>query len=224
MPVFSPHYLLQFGGDLRGDIWSCGLRLSTPGALDPPFLPAPDMDDIIEDLAADISTWMLAAGSGWSSASKLRFVKLNRIAANGHYADQENTNVKYFDTLPYPTGAAGGTYPNQVAMVVSWVTDATRGRASKGRVYVPTPTLGLQGGVDRFVGSDVQAAANAAAAFINNVNNQPGIDGAGFVAVVASGVDGTRRPITAVRVGDVPDTQRRRRNAVDEVYFAADVA
>lgn len=218
--AFPEHYLLQFGGDLRGDIWSCGIRFSKPSL---PFdvLDAGEQETLADDMAGDIVTWMNAAGSGWSSASKLRYVKFNRITALGRYQDTGATHQKTYDTAPFPGSPVGSDLPNQVAMVVSWVTAAQRGRASKGRIFVPVPGITIIGALGTFAStgsSSVESAATAAAAFLNNLNNQPGIDVPGIQASVVSRVDGTSRPITAVRVGSVPDTMRSRRNALVEAY------
>lgn len=225
--AYPDHYLLQFGGDLRGDIWSCGIRLGgTTGVFIPGALTDAQVDSNLSDMADDIVAWMDTTGSGWSTASKLRYVKLNRIGTNGRYFDQTKTHVRHFDDLPYPDGAAGQGYPNQVAGVVSWVTNVARGRASKGRIYIPNPTMqtvDTTGMFNETGATSTQSVATQAAAFIANLNNQPGVDSLGGAASVVSRIDGSVHPIQAVRVGSVPDTMRSRRNALVETYVSAAV-
>lgn len=225
--AFPEHYLLQFGGDLRGDIWSCGIRFAPPSL---PFdvLDAGEQQTLADDMADDITAWMVATGSGWSNAAKLRYVKFNRITADGRYFDTANTQQRRYDTPAFPTGPSATTYPNQVALVISWVTAAARGRASKGRIFMPAPAIALAADTGRLYGPPDsvhgQSVADAAATFLNNLNNQPGVDTPGVGASVVSKVDGTVRAITGVRVGNVLDTMRSRRNALDETYFSAALA
>lgn len=219
---FPEHYLLQFGGDLRSDIWSCGVRFSKPSL---PFnvLDETEQETLTEDLADDVVTWMTAASSGWATAAKLRYVKFNRITALGRYQDTGVTHVRYFDTAPYPTGSASSALPNQVALAVSWKTAAERGRASKGRIFMPTPALQVDGDTGYIVSASSQLdfVAQRAREFILAINNQPGLDTPGVVASVVSRVDATSRPITGVRVGNVLDTIRTRRNALEETYTSS---
>ena len=52
------------------------------------------------------------------------------------------------------------------------------------------------------------------------MNNRPGVDFSDVVVVIAS-TKGTNSPVTAVRVGRVPDTIRSRRTALPEGYGTA---
>jgi hypothetical protein len=100
----------------------------------------------------------------------------------------------------------------------------------KGRFYVPT--LGLGVGNDGRIGEGIRDTLETnAQTFINNVNNQPGIDVLGIAATIASSgrrnADGSVKfppknwAVSAVSVGRVPDTIRSRRNKLNELRGTA---
>lgn len=146
--------------------------------------------------------------------AKLTTLKLNEIGTDGRYVSASDT-VRYDWATPYP-GVGSTQLPPQVALAISLVTDAARGRASAGRFYVP---VGIGVSSDgRLPSSAQQSAATAATALLNSLNTAlPGFT----VGVVSSVGTGTQRVATGVRVGRVLDTMRSRRRALVEDYYEA---
>lgn len=220
---YRPHIVAQWGGRLGGtsspEIWSNTLRIVGNST---------DQQDL-QDLADTwYPNWVTALGTlmqngGYSSQAHWDYLKLNAVDANGHqlpgptsaqYAPDDFTSVA--GSLP--------AHPYQVALAISFTTQATRGLAARGRVYVPAggssssqwnPELG------QLTTAHATAVRDAWASFLETIADNPGIDLANLRAAVVSprGSDpGNWHTINGVRVGRVWDTQRRRRNALDENY------
>ena len=199
-------FRLDFGGPLYADIWQCTLHLEGTGM--------PTADAALNDLVQDLSTWMRASQSASSAA--LSWVKFNEIdPISRRYKSATETHERIL-TTPVRGAVEGNGMPQQT-LCVSLLTGAKRGLASRGRFYPPATVLYL--GADGTVGSNgVNAVATAARTLITNLNNWPGTDTPLGGQVVVLGGNGTTRPVTAVSVGNVMDTQRRRRNKLRESY------
>lgn len=98
--------------------------------------------------------------------------------------------------------------PFQCAPVVSLRTSSAT-RAGRGRFYAPSPAVDQQAG-GRLTAGAQTALADAAAAMLGTLS------GAGLEPILFSNTTLTRRAITSLDVGDVIDTQRRRRNQLVE--------
>lgn len=103
--------------------------------------------------------------------------------------------------------------PHQLSVVVTTLTD-NAGKSGRGRFYLPPPELGTVTADGRFATAGRDDIAAAAANLLDVVTT---VD---FTvnAVVASTALGVFRNINAVKVGDVFDNQRRRRNELVESY------
>ena len=199
-------FRLDFGGPLYADIWQCTLHMEGTGM--------PTADAALDDLVKDLSTWMRASQSASSAA--LGWVKFNEIdPISRRYKSATETHERLL-TTPVRGSVEGNGMPQQT-LCVSLLTGAKRGLASRGRFYPPATVLSL--GADGTVGPQgVTNVAQAARTLIINLNNWPGTDTPMGGQVVVLGGNGTTRPVTAVSVGNVMDTQRRRRNKLRESY------
>lgn len=220
--TYRPHIVLQWGGRLgtnSGEVWSNTIRFVTNGT---------DVS-ALQDLAAEWSselipalTTLMAAG-GYSSAAHLDFIKANAVDAAGHQPNGPTNAWFAGDDFPAVAGADEPSY-YQDALVVSFTTAIQRGLAVRGRCYVPTAHAG-DTGFDANTGlislAVCEAIRNAWAAFLIDLDDNPGPDFADLRAAVVSKVGDPEtnwQTITGVRVGRVMDTQRRRRNALNENY------
>lgn len=226
--AYPPHILLAMGGPLYDvDQWSMTLRMSKPGLLtDNPF--HDELEGGLPDVANDIQNWWIANTNIQTSAAKLGYVKLNKIGADGRYEDSSTTHAFYW-TGTLPATAYTPVYPAQVSLTASLMTDAERGWASKGRIYLPAPKVAINTSTGVLEVADCLGIANRVAALINTLNDWSGWDVISELAsvrvCVVSGLGaGTIRPVTGVRVGRVLDTQRRRRSELDENYQLATTA
>lgn len=222
--AYRPHILTTWGGQ-RGtsdEIWSNSLRWVTNGT-DPAAL---------QDLAIAWNPIFSAAllahvpleASGYDSSTFVDWIKINAVGADGKQYSQ-TTNVMYAGEHFTRTAGTRPPGPFQLATVISFTTAIQRGRAARGRLFVPCgyKSAGFDGGTGLMAAGDAQAMATQWAAFIEDLDNNEGPDFADLRAAVLSplGTDpGNWREIRGCRVGRVYDTQRRRRNQLSEQYGA----
>lgn len=137
-------------------------------------------------------------------------VKLNLIGPDGKYVNQGDT-VQHEYVTPVP-GGVSGNFPPQAAIAVTLRTAANRGRASRGRFYLPASS-GDMGTDGRYLTLKSAAIQAAAATFLNAAEDAlPNWR----VAVLSNIGAGTVRPVTGVQVGRVIDTIRSRRRSMPE--------
>ena len=196
-------YAVRWGGNLYGDIWMCGVHLASDG------LAGIDPSDQLQDVRQDVTKWYNAIGP--TGGSDLRWCSFNEIdPVTRRYTSE--TDSYHLDFTPVlPASIAYGV--PQLSLAASLLTVAKRGIASRGRIY-PPPTSFTVGSTGRVNG---QAVRDATTVLVRDLNNFPWLDG-NNTRVVVLGKDGSYRSVTAVAVGDVIDTQRRRRNAIREQY------
>lgn len=129
-----------------------------------------------------------------------------------------------FYSYPGATVVGGGglqAYPGQCSIVCSLRADPDRGLGAKGRMYLP--------GINKLISSTGKISVGSAddislgmQTFINNINAD--FDLPGTVINASRGrtlpipAPGVNRVVSSIKVGDVYDTQRRRRNSLTEVY------
>lgn len=207
------------------EVWACNLRIG----LGDPQTSAVSLESIdtwtrenVVDVATDVATWFEDGDALISAAARLDYVKLNAIDGNGRYFSQADTVQVEYGAADAPQGGTTAGDPQQSA-VVSLLTDATRGRGSRGRFYPPTGQLTVDGASGRVSATLTERMAGAALDLLNNLANEPGVDLSSPRVIVASdlGQPGPARSVTSVAVGNVIDVQRRRRNALPEAYSSA---
>lgn len=136
------------------------------------------------------------------------------------YYDETSTTAIYSGTAPV-SGVSGVGAPSktaQTARVVSLLTPFS-GRRYRGRVYLPAlastiTTAGRSTVADTWAPAFADFLLDVAAAF-------PGAGSA--VPVVYSAAANAVTDVTRVRVGDILDTQRRRRDTMVENFKSAPV-
>ncbi len=226
--TYPPHMLLSFGGVLGSDAnapeqWSCNVRLATFLAGSSGF---PANFDETQQMAyllrhiTDVQNLISGSPPGLSSQVGLQWIKCNAIAPNGDYFNEGVTSEVQFATVRGPAGGLQNQ-PFQVSLVCSFRSDVQRGLGSHGRIYLPCP--GVSYTTDGKISQDMQGTANALDTFLTALTEEDGTND--VVPSIVSGGNaskpGIARFITKVLVGDVADTQRRRRNDLVEVYDMA---
>jgi hypothetical protein len=123
-----------------------------------------------------------------------------------------------YSTKPKGTGS-GQMLPAEVSLAWSFHTEAA-GRRGKGRIYLPPQTTAAVSSGGRLDFSHTESYAAAAQAFINGLMVGTGITPGTLVIrpIVSSRPFEKYGVITEVAVGDVFDSQRRRRNQLSEKY------
>jgi hypothetical protein len=211
---------LQWGGDLSGgEIYTNSLRIKLGAADNTSEAIEAWCTENLEDVADDVQEFIEDSAAHLSSGVTLRFVKLNSIGATGHYTSATETNVKFYEGTP-PHGTGTVNMPPSVAVVATLKTAAMRGRASKGRIFVPALNVAMNGNDGVMNNSYPTDIAGAVGDLITRINNQAGIDFPDYpaVSVVSKlGSPGVHRPVTSVVVDERTDTQRRRSQGIQSI-------
>jgi hypothetical protein len=207
MPFPRSHLYITWFGDAwtTQEEWQFGLRV----------------DRATQPTIPEVTS-LAAAGTGFITdpafqiSNKVRYLgcKAALLDTQGRYANGGDA-VEY--QLPSPVGgiSSDAAYP-QISLAVSTRSDRNRGYASKGRFYPPV-TCQAPGPSGRIGQGIAATAATVAAAFVAEVNEIMGAPVSIFSSVGAGAVE----PVTRIRVGQVVDTQRRRREQISEEWEEA---
>lgn len=171
-------------------------------------------------------TFFETGANSVSDSYTFEAVKVARLLKNGDY-DQSVSVAESFPAAQVKGGSAGNAMPPQVALVATLIGGSGKGLAGKGRMYLPgiKYPVNSTGHLDQ---TFCQTIATNLAAFFNTVNGS--FDAPGHSINVSRGHKallgtGARNVTTnGIRVGNVYDTQRRRRNALAETYSTATVS
>lgn len=154
------------------------------------------------------------------------FADCQRVTSvSGYVYDAGGNLVEQAITTSAPVaGTALATLPHSSAIVASLLTGIP-GRSYRGRLYLPLAGAQIST-VDMLLPSTSrQTIADEVAEALDELRSAGYDVGAdGLDPVVVSTTLTLSTPITQVRVGSVPDVQRRRRNALIETYSTATVA
>jgi hypothetical protein len=205
------HVDALWGGTLHlaEETWSVGMTLAPVdhGAVD---ISSAALQTLANALDARMRAW-------WSSSIHT-IASVQAVYENCRvYVRPPGTGTATIAAESVPTALTGSgveQMPTQVALVVTLLTGFA-GRANRGRVYLPFQSSGpyLEEG-------DLAPLATDAATFIagcrvdfGTANGAPGGPVVGNVG----------HPMTSVRIDNVPDTQRRRRDKVTATAVASAV-
>lgn len=207
-PFDSTHIYVQWGGKLPGnEQWSCGFRLwKAAGSTQA------SADALVGKIGDAVNAFHIRTTSHIGNKALLSFVKVNAIALDGTYQASGTTERIFPDIAGGQPTFVSDFHPNQVAWAVTLNTGFTRGPAHKGRFYIPLPAI-ILGADQRADVTDCQSLAQSANTLLSDVNA-----GGAEVMVVMSRKAGKpgHRAVTGTSVGQVLDTQRRRRRSLVE--------
>ena len=214
---------LTFGGRIGdlNDEWVCGINLRM--VKDRLIAPWTDYSRIFkkygeqnEELFKTLfSNYVSNKDMNVPSGATLDEVKIAHIGQDGNY--QQDPIVWEIDGV---TGYATNPYAPQIACVMTMSSDKRKDPGKNNRFYLPYTSTGGSG----FRVQNTKAKADATANLLKALTQPVQLLEAGFVvepaAVSTSSKtgDGEFLPITQVKVGNVQDTQRRRRNKLVESY------
>lgn len=174
--------------------------------------------------AADLATWAdtIADNLGTFIGSSLD----NGVSAQGTisevscywYADTVGPALNVGSAVATYAGSTPATHALQTSVVMSLRTGLS-GRRYRGRAYWPALgwTINTAG---RFAGTEPSVAASEFVDLLGAIADAaPGASA--LVPVVVSRAGGFLTPVSSVAVGNVPDTQRRRRDSLPELYVTS---
>lgn len=125
-----------------------------------------------------------------------------------------------------PTGTDAATKPAQTSVVLS-LRSTVPGSRGRGRLYWPALSGAMTAGTVRLSNPSPASIASAAAVYLDGIETDlknafyPVPSLIDFSLCVVSPTTGTRTDISSIQVGDVLDTQRRRRDKLAEAYSTA---
>lgn len=168
-------------------------------------------DDIAAGVTADLltSTFLqyFPAGVSWS------LLTVSQLGAIGDPVVASTTR----SITGVGTASTNGL-PPQCSVVVSFLT-AGAGSRNRGRMYLPPTSAGTLTTTGRLASAAQGAIADAVEALFD------GLIASGQTVTVRSEVGGgASSVVSTIRVGDVIDTQRRRRGSLGENYVARTIA
>lgn len=176
------------------------------------------------DLVRDqFSSFFSNADNAFSSTFKFTEAKCAWIAEDGKYTSLEDVVVSH------PAGNVQGArvsapLPPQIALVATLIGGSGKGIGGKGRMYLPGLGQEIDGN-GRIATNIIQNICTNLASHFNNLDQS--MDAPGHVVIASKGskrslyTDGRNVPVNGVRIGNVYDTQRRRRNGLAETYVNA---
>lgn len=155
---------------------------------------------------------------------KTEGVRIARLNTDGTTEVGTPVYGRYATPIQGNSGANG--FPAQIAVVATLLAEGVSGLSRRGRMFIPGVSIGIQS--DGHIGTGGPAnIASSLATFFSNVNSS--LDGPGLVVNASKGRQapligpGVTSYVTAVQVGNVYDTQRRRRNQLAESYSSANI-
>lgn len=174
------------------------------------------------DAAAIAARWQTLFTAGNMKIGNSHLTTHIKISDLGTDGKTTLSNTVFYQ---YPSPIAGAqTNPiplPQSALVCTLRSSIPRGIASKGRMYLPGVAVPVQGN-GHLPTADPENMSTLLKTFFDGVNTDLGIRGDIILAsrgrTGANPTTGINAKVTSIRVGDVYDTQRRRRNALQEVY------
>jgi hypothetical protein len=209
---------LTFGGKIsKDDIWVNSLHVSAANEA--------------QDETGTITTAMVAKLPALFNHVKTRYCDTNGLVS---YATLEYIKVAAIDPVTgkyigqpatyYPAAPVQGTATSwhvapQDSVVASFQTTIRSGKASKGRIYLPAGFAETQPSTGLIADNQVAQVAAIVKGLIEDFNSELGSEGINAeVGVASAGQNIVFAQIGKVKVGNRMDTQRRRRNRLEESY------
>lgn len=222
-PTQFLRFVYQFN-DNGAEIAECGVNVgATVGT------PA-DLFGLVDDtlcgaLITALHTNLLTAGHIiWADYSRLQGMKVSLIGTDGHVVGDPFIHE---EGTPH-VGSVTNT-PPQLSVCVGLLSGETTGTANYGRMYLPHTTLALQ-----YLHSNVSSstaalvstdAKNWANAFNESITALGGLAGtSGELINISKKGSGIKKMVTAVRIAEVIETQRRRYDATPPNYHVTTLA
>lgn len=229
---YTPHQYFRFGGPWGNEGWSCGLRLQVTAPLFDNDVQVSEA--LAQRLETPVKDWFNLVKGRVANGAGLSWLSVNHIGRDGKYTSRQSVTREFTAVMGTGGGTLGAPFPGpDVAMVATLVTDVRRGYANKGRVYLPhtcTPISSSTGPTfGTWTSADREQLATQFAGFLAAVNDAgsigvPSMDVSVCVFSPGTGKfqdqskQGDYHPVTGVRIGLQPDTQRRRLNKQPDMW------
>ena len=204
-----------FGGALAGnnEIWTCGFHIGhtnsnvTVGQFNA-------LEDSLSSLGALVRTYIIDSDMRIPQGASVQWIKLALIGTDGKYVTEP---LEYI--LPTSgSGAITNGYVPQASTVVTLVSGKFKDPGKYNRFYLPAaPPSGVN--AYRLTQGQAEAMAARSSEFLGDVHEIVYHEANGVTIKAVSQNVTEYHDVIWARVGDVLDTQRRRRNKVAENYY-----
>lgn len=223
MPYSRPHYLVTIGGNLAGgEHWQTGARYCSLTTYTTTEIQANLANIGVQDIYDDAAAVISYSGIPFPNTTTLAWAKVAAIGTDGHYLGDP---IVYTDPTPTTGYGTTGRMPNQVAITASLWSGQVLGKGNYARMYWPGLMAGVEtdgrwsSSVGTGLGANIGAMLTAWAGEISTVSVA-----AGQCSIMTNATNPTNKSVEWVRIGRVPDTQRRRRRSLVEGYVDTAVA
>lgn len=212
------NYRVIIGGitPAAGEVWSVGVSLDGPDAT----MPQADISQwalgIANAIKATVSDPLHALLSGTGGIDTVRCEQRSET-------DETLLRAGEAQIVPPRMGTGGASKVLQASVCISLRTQVP-GRSYRGRVYWPAWAYNSDTQL-LFPIATVPTWLNSFVDMIEMINAQAIVVDPGYamILVVRSRLLHVGTPVTSIAIGNVPDTQRRRRDAINEQYTILNV-
>lgn len=196
-----------------GEVWSINpcFNVSTESAYTQTELQAAATGVAAVDVPV---TWKQSIGTD---------AKINRMRVEWRSDDHDLLGVAEAPETGWAAGTYGAKMPPQSSAVISLRSDVPGGRG-RGRLYLPLMGATISTSTYRLSSPTPAALAADSATYLRGIQDalkaalSPAPSLITFKLCVVSRANGNRVDINRIQVGDVVDTQRRRRDRLQETY------
>nr|CRY97258.1 hypothetical protein [uncultured prokaryote] len=221
MAYAFPFLRLTFGGTMATgqEIWSCNMHLAnTNGGA----TTAGDFASVKSNLPAigeALEAFVSDAKTNVPDDVTLDWVKVAFIGTTGEYLDES------YEIDVEATGSQTSSYLPQGAMVNTLVSTKRKDPGKYNRFYMPFTLQGSFGQwkMDTVTQNDYVDTLETFIRAVNAILIAIDTSDSLLVAVVSNTNGQSAMPVTRVQVGQIVDTQRRRRNKLPEAYASRTV-
>ena len=213
---------ITFGGNVYGesDEWSNSFHAGFENQDFNNGLDVFDYQVLVNDLAPKNEEWLTALNRNISQHANLKWVKIALLDKQGLYLE----GPWIYDFVTPPVGAYTLPVAPQLSVVQSMSTNVKRGPARFGRIYPPLTGVPNSAGVDNAGMYRVETFRDLVEGMNGSVDEAfPGITGKPTIIIASKVGTGRNATVTEVRVGQVIDTMRSRRNKFVENYSVLEI-
>lgn len=173
----------------------------------------------------DAEALMTSFANIWNSTdiqtadyAKLIGLKVSAIGTDGKYLSEAKTFARQGTTII----GADANVPPQCSVVVSFSSNESLGRANHGRMYLPWTRLTQPATTPYGSPTTLGTFATTCQSWFASTETTLGLISSGGNIVIASKL-GVLKDVKAIKVGNLTDTQRRRRRQLPESYISRTV-
>lgn len=203
------------------ETWQTGVHLALTGGTDGPGLPTDA--ELATILNGALSTFHSSGPVSLSMGAMLSWARCASLDDTGHYT----TDPVLAERVPLSGGAAdhNGASP-QDSLVLTLYSGTQFGRANYGRMYMPWWSAWCNTTDGRVASGSVDAVAAAALDLVEGINAwaAAALSATARIRIMSKEGTGTTKTPAYLRVGDVKDTQQRRRRQIRERYTEAPIS